>query len=83
MKLSLLMTTDTLICTWILVIAIAIIEISPHENEFLKFISVPYTYTDRQVPENLLYLPRGAKWRDVKNVLFSSSKCEKRKSAET
>jgi len=27
-------------------------------------------------------MPRGAKWSDLSNVLFSSSKCKKRKSAE-
>jgi hypothetical protein len=33
--------------------------------------------------ESLYYITRGAKWSVVKKVLFSSSKCEKRKSAET
>jgi hypothetical protein len=51
-------------------------------NDVFNFISVPYTITDPQSPATLQYIPRGAKWSDVKNVLFSSSKCEKRKSAE-
>jgi len=33
MKLSLLMNSDTLICMWILVIPIRIIEVSMRENE--------------------------------------------------
>jgi len=54
-----------------------------HVNVVFDCISVPYTITDRQAPETLRYIPRGAKWNDVKNVLFSHSKFEKRKSAET
>jgi len=45
--------------------------------------SVPYTTTELQAPETLQYIPPGAKWNDVKNVHFSSSKFEKRQSAET
>ena len=54
-----------------------------HENDVLYFISVTYTITDMQEPETHHYIPRGAKWHDVKNVLFSPSKCEQRKTAET
>jgi hypothetical protein len=39
--------------------------------------------TDLQAPETLNNIPLGEKWHVVKNVLFSSSKCDKRKSAET
>jgi len=39
--------------------------------------------SDFQVPETLQYIPRGVEWGVVKHVLFSSSKGEKRKSAET
>ena len=31
------------------------------------------------VPETLQYIPRGAKWSDVKNVFSCSSKCVKNK----
>jgi len=54
-----------------------------HVNVVFDFISVPYTITDLQASETLYYIRRGAKCNDVKKVLFSSSKCEKRKSAET
>jgi len=54
-----------------------------HLNVVFDFISVPYTITDFQAPESLYYIQRGEKWNDVKNVLFGSAKCEKRKSAET
>jgi len=66
-----------------LVFPIGIIEISTQVNVPFDFISIPYTISDLQALETLSYIPRGAKWNDVKNVLFSSSKCEKRKSAET
>jgi hypothetical protein len=59
------------------------LKFRPNENEVFYFISVTVTITDLQAPEILWYIHRGAKWNDVKNVLFSSSKCEKRKSAET
>jgi hypothetical protein len=59
------------------------LKFRPEINDFFDFISVPYTITDLQTPETLYHIPRGAKWNDVKNMLFSSSKCEKRKSAET
>ena len=48
-----------------------------------EFISVQYTITDYQTPETLWYTTRGAKWSDVKNVLFSFAKYEKWTSAET
>jgi hypothetical protein len=66
-----------------LVIVIGIIEVSTSLNDVFDIISVPYTITDFQALETLWYITRWAKWNDVKNVLFSSSKCEKRKSAET
>jgi len=46
------MKSFTLICIWILVITIEIIEISYHVNVF-EVISVPYKITDIQLPENL------------------------------
>jgi len=48
-----------------------------HAKEIFAFISVRYTITDIQIPENLQYIIRGAKWNDVKNVRFSYTKCEK------
>ena len=53
MKLSSLMNSDTFNCIWILVIPIGIIEFSTHVNEVFEFISVSYTITDLQPPENL------------------------------
>jgi len=53
------------------------LKFRPHVNVVFDFILVPYTITDLQAPENLKYISRGAKWKDVKNVLFSSSKCKK------
>jgi len=53
----------------------------PQEYEFFYIISVPYTISDLHVPKTLQYMPRGAKWRDVNNLLYSFSKCEKSKSA--
>ena len=51
----------------------------PHENDFFfYFISVPYTIIDLQSPENLKYIPRAAKWNEVKNV-FSSPENAKKK----
>jgi len=52
------------------------LKFRPQVNVVFDSISVPYTTNDFQAPENLWYLSRGAKWNDVKNVLFSSSKCE-------
>jgi len=53
------------------------LKFQPHVNFVFDLILVPYTITDHQAPENLQYIPRGAKWNDVKNVLFSNSKCKK------
>jgi len=50
---SLLINSDTLICLWILVIPIGIIEVSTHVNVVFDFISVTYTITDLQAPETL------------------------------
>ena len=76
---SLLKVTDTLMCVGILLFPIGIIEVPTPRIWRFFFISVPYTITELQVPETLKYIPRGSKWSDVKNVLFSSSKCEKKK----
>jgi len=46
--------------------------------EDFYFISVPYMITELQVNETLFYITRGAKWSDVRNVLFSCSKGEKK-----
>jgi len=54
-----------------------------HVKVVFDFISVLYMNTDVQAPEPLYYISRGAKCNDVKYVLSSSSKCEKRKSVET
>jgi len=48
------------------------LKLRPHLIVVFVFISVPYTVTDIQAPETLYYIPRGAKWNDVNNVLFSS-----------
>jgi len=77
------MKSDPLICLGILVFPIGIIIFRPHVNVVFDFISVPYTISDLQEPETLYNIPLGAKWNVVKNVLFSSSKCDKRISAET
>jgi len=76
------MKSGTLICFLILVFPIGIIEVRPRVDIVCDFISVPYTNTDLQARETLYYIPRGAKWNDVKKVHFSSSKCEKIKSVE-
>ena len=62
-------------------ISIGIIENSTSRKYFfwLCFSSL-YDYRHPST-WNPLYIPRGAKWDDVNKVLFSSSKCEKRKSA--
>jgi len=39
----------------------------PHDNEIFAFISVWYTITDIQTPENLQYITHVAKWNDVQN----------------
>ena len=51
----------------------------PHLKFVSDFISFPYTITDLEAPETLYYIPRGAKLNDVKNVVFSSTKYEKKK----
>jgi hypothetical protein len=47
---------------------------------FLNLFQFLTTITELQAPKTLYSIPRGAKWNDVKNVLFSSSKFEKKKS---
>ena len=77
-----IINADTLICIWILVFPIGIIQLSnPRKLSFLLYFSSlneywqPSTWTS-------LYIPR-AKWNDVKNMLFSSSKCERNWSVKT
>ena len=71
------MNIPTLICKWLLVIINCLFEVSTTQYWGFAFISVRYTITDIQTCENLLYIIRGAKWGDVKNVLSSSSKFDK------
>ena len=59
MKLCLLINSYTLICLWILVFPIGIIEISTSRKSFFDFLYVPYMITDLQAPETLLHIPRG------------------------
>ena len=78
---SLLMNSDTLICIWIFAFPIGIIQVStPKKWIFLLYFSSLHDYW---LPTTLISLVHNslAKWRDVKNVLFSFSKCEKWKSA--
>ena len=81
MKLILLSNSDSLHFLWILVYTIGIIEVSTPRNEVSYYISVPYKITDIQAPETLYYIPRGAKWSDVKKCISSPQK--KKKSFET
>jgi len=60
-----------------------IFEVPTNEIVVFAFIFVRYTITNLQTHQTLLYITRGAKWSVVKNVLFSSSNCEKWTSAET
>ena len=48
---SLLINSDTLICIWILVFPIGIIQVWPREYEVFYFLSLPYTIADFQAPE--------------------------------
>ena len=73
------MNSDTLICIWILVFPIGIIEVSTARNEVFYFISVPCTITDLLAPETLSYITRGAEWSDVNYVLLTSTKSKKKK----
>ena len=79
----LLMNSDAWICIRILAFTIGIIEVSTSRKWSFYFISVPFTITDLQPLYSHYYITRWAKWSDVKNVIFSFSKCEKWKSAET
>jgi len=81
MNLSLLINSDTLIFSWILVVPIGIIEVSILRKCFFWLYSVPYTITDLQATENSTYLVgrNGTMWK----TCFQLLKCEKRKSAET
>ena len=80
---SLLMNSDTLICIWISAFPIGIIQVSsPRKLIFLLNFTSLHDYWS---PTTLISLVHNSlwKWSDVKNVLFSFSKCEKWKSAET
>ena len=78
MKLILLMNTDTLICIWILVFPIRIIDFSTRRKWLflLYFVSLH----DCRPPStwNPLIQTSWAKWNDVKNVIFNSSKSGKK-----
>ena len=78
----LLMNSHTLICIWILAYPITIQVSTPRKWRFLLYFSSLHDYWP---PTTLISLVHNslAKWSDVKNVLFSFSKCEKWKSAET
>ena len=80
---SFLMNSDTLICISILAFPIGIIQVStPRKWSFLLYFS---SFHDYWPPTTLISLVHNSlgKWSDVKNVLFSFSKCEKWKSADT
>jgi hypothetical protein len=47
------MNSDTLVCLWIFVIPVGILEISTSINIAFDFISVPYTITDLQAHGSL------------------------------
>ena len=82
-KLCLLMNPDTLICLWILVYPIGIIEVSTSRKCcFWLYFSSLHDYWP-PCTWNLLVHTSWGKMVDVKNGIFSSWKCEKRKSAET
>ena len=75
--------SETLICIWIFVYPICIIEVTtPRDWSFWLYISSLHDYW---LPSNWNSLEHKT-WGEMErceNVLISSSKCEKRKSAET
>jgi len=80
---SLLMNFDTLICIWILVFTIGIIQVSTARKwSFLLYFNTLHDYWP---PTTLISIVHNSlcKMECVKNVLFSFSKCEKLKSADT
>ena len=80
---SFLMNSDTLIFIWILAFPIGIIQVStPRKWSFLLYFS---SFHDYWPPTTLISLVHNSlgEMECVKNVLFSFSKCEKWKSAET
>ena len=80
---SLLIDSDTSIFIWVLAFPIGIIQVwSPRKWSFLLYFS---SLQDYWPPTTLISLEHNSlgKWSDVKNMIFSFSKCEKRKSAET
>jgi len=79
----LLMNSDTLICLWILVIPICIIEVSTLRKccFWIHFFSL-HDYWPPSTRNPLVHTSWGEMIR-FENMLFTSSKCEKRKTAET
>jgi len=53
------------------------LKFGPHEIDVFNFISFPYSITDFQEPETLSYIPHGAKWIDVKNVISAPRNAKK------
>jgi hypothetical protein len=70
-------------CIRIPVSPICLFEVSTTRNWVFCFISFRYTITYLQTNETLQFITCGKELNGVKNVLFSSSKCEKWISAET
>jgi len=83
MKIILLMNSDTLICLLILVIPIGVIEVSTSPKcSFWLYFSSLHDYWPPSTWNSLVHTS-WAKWNGVKYLLFSSSKREKWKAAET
>ena len=83
MKLSLLMNDNTLVCLWILVFPIGIIEVwTSRKCCFWHYFSSLKDYWAPSTWNSLVYTSWGEMERYEEGV-FSSSKCEKRKLAET
>jgi len=83
LKLSLLMNSYKLIYLWLLLFPIDIIEVSTSRKccFWICFNSL-HDYWPPNTWHPLVHTS-WVKWNEVKNVIFSSSKCEKRKSLET
>jgi len=72
------MNSDTLIYILILVFPIGIIENSTSRKCcFWLYFSSLHDYWSPSTWTSLVHI-HGSKWNDVKNVLFRSSKCEKK-----
>jgi len=77
MKLCLLMNSVTIICMWILVIPIGIIEVStPRKLSFLLYFSSIHHYVPPSTWNSLVHTSLG-EMEQCEIVLFSSSKWEK------